>query len=98
MGWILTVDVGAGTMDVLCMDVQRGEHFKAVVRSPVAALAREVETAPGKLLILGKEMGGGAVSQAVKTMLSYHRVHDWFSGSAQESTTGWVTPSFRAAA
>jgi uncharacterized protein (DUF1786 family) len=62
---ILTVDVGAGTMDVLHFDAERAEHFKAVVRSPVAALALEVEAAAGDLLILGSEMGGGAVSKAV---------------------------------
>jgi len=66
MSRILTVDVGAGTMDVLYFEVRRGEHFKAVVKSPVASLARQVETAAGELLILGNEMGGGAVSRAVK--------------------------------
>jgi uncharacterized protein (DUF1786 family) len=65
MSGILTVDVGAGTMDVLYLDTRRAEHFKAVVKSPVASLARDVETTPGKLLILGTEMGGGAVSKAV---------------------------------
>jgi uncharacterized protein (DUF1786 family) len=66
MSGILSIDIGAGTMDVLYFDVRRAEHFKAVVKSPVASLAREVETAAGKLLILGREMGGGAVSRAVK--------------------------------
>jgi uncharacterized protein (DUF1786 family) len=66
MSGILTVDVGAGTMDVLYVDTRRAEHFKAVVRSPVASLAREVEEAAGKLLILGTEMGGGTVSKAVR--------------------------------
>ncbi len=66
MNRVLTVDIGAGTMDVLYCDIRRSEHFKAVVRSPVASLARQVETAAGKLLIIGQEMGGGAVSRAVK--------------------------------
>jgi len=66
MSGILTIDIGAGTMDILHFDVRTGEHFKAVVKSPVASLARQVETAPGELLILGNEMGGGAVSRAVK--------------------------------
>jgi uncharacterized protein (DUF1786 family) len=66
MSRILTVDIGAGTMDVLYLDTQRSEHFKAVVRSPVASLARQIEAAPGTLLLLGREMGGGAVSKAVK--------------------------------
>jgi uncharacterized protein (DUF1786 family) len=66
MNRVLTVDVGAGTMDVLYFDIRSGEHFKAVVKSPVASLAQEVERASGGLLILGNEMGGGAVSRAVK--------------------------------
>ena len=66
MSRILTVDVGAGTMDVLYLDTRRSEQFKAVVKSPVASLAQRVEAALGKLLILGREMGGGAVSRAVK--------------------------------
>jgi uncharacterized protein (DUF1786 family) len=65
MSRILTVDVGAGTMDVLHFDTRSAEHFKAVVQSPVASLARQVEAAPGKLLILGREMGGGALSRAL---------------------------------
>jgi len=66
MSRILTIDIGAGTMDVLYLDTRRSEHFKAVVRSPVASLARQIEAAAGKLLLLGREMGGGAVSRAVK--------------------------------
>jgi uncharacterized protein (DUF1786 family) len=66
MSRILTVDIGAGTMDVLYLDTGQSEHFKAVVKSPVASLARQIEAAAGKLLILGREMGGGAVSRAVK--------------------------------
>jgi uncharacterized protein (DUF1786 family) len=66
MSGILNVDIGAGTMDVLYLDTRRSEHFKAVVKSPVASLARRIEAAPGKLLVLGREMGGGAVSHAVK--------------------------------
>ena len=66
MSGILTVDIGAGTMDVLYFDARRSEHFKAVVRSPVASLAQQVEAAAGKLLILGREMGGGALSRALQ--------------------------------
>jgi len=66
MSGILVVDVGAGTMDVLYFDVRRSVHFKAVVKSPVASLAAQIEAAVGDLLILGREMGGGAVSRAVK--------------------------------
>lgn len=66
MSRILTIDVGAGTMDVLYFDTRCAEHFKAVVKSPVASLSQQIEATPGRLLILGREMGGGAVSRALK--------------------------------
>ena len=51
MSRILTVDIGAGTMDVLYLDTRRSEHFKAVVTSPVASLARQIEAC----FLLGEE-------------------------------------------
>ena len=63
---ILTIDVGAGTMDVLCTDLEAGEHFKAVVKSPVRSIAERLEALDGRLLVLGGEMGGGAVSRALE--------------------------------
>jgi uncharacterized protein (DUF1786 family) len=63
---ILAIDVGAGTLDVLYYDTRSGEHYKAVVQSPVVGIAREVEASAGKLLILGSEMGGGAVSRVLR--------------------------------
>jgi uncharacterized protein (DUF1786 family) len=58
----LIVDVGAGTMDVLCYDMRSDEHFKAVVKSPVKTLAEAAEKLHGNLLITGTEMGGGALT------------------------------------
>ena len=66
MSRILTIDIGAGTMDVLYFDSESELHFKAVVRSPVRTVADRVRAASGKLLFVGREMGGGAVSQAIK--------------------------------
>ena len=66
MSKILTIDIGAGTMDVLYLDTESELHFKAVVLSPVRTIAERIRTASGRLLILGGEMGGGAVSQAIK--------------------------------
>lgn len=66
MSRTLTIDVGAGTVDVLYTDTESGLHYKTVVKSPVGTIADRVGTADGKLLILGTEMGGGAVTQAVK--------------------------------
>ncbi|MBN1830883.1 MAG: pyruvate formate-lyase activating enzyme [Deltaproteobacteria bacterium] len=62
MNRFLIVDVGAGTMDVLCYDMGSDEHYKAVVKSPIRTLAEAAENLPGNLLITGTEMGGGELS------------------------------------
>jgi uncharacterized protein (DUF1786 family) len=62
MSRYLLVDIGAGTMDVLCLDDETGLHVKAVARSPVLEMAEKAATLPGNLLITGKEMGGGRLS------------------------------------
>ncbi len=66
MSRVLTVDIGAGTMDILYLDTESDQHYKAVVRSPVRTTAERVLAAKGPLLIVGGEMGGGAVSQAIR--------------------------------
>jgi uncharacterized protein (DUF1786 family) len=66
MGRFLIVDVGAGTVDLLYYDTDSNQHFKAVAKSPVKALAEEAEGVPGDLLITGTEMGGGALSSVLK--------------------------------
>lgn len=66
MSRILSIDIGAGTMDILYFDTASDLHYKAVVRSPVRTIAERVLAAEGRLLIIGTEMGGGAVSQALK--------------------------------
>lgn len=53
-------------MDVLYIDTHAGAHYKAVVKSPVAGFAEQITNTSGALLILGSEMGGGAVTQAIK--------------------------------
>jgi uncharacterized protein (DUF1786 family) len=63
---VLTIDIGAGTMDVLYYNLKDGTHYKSVVRSPVATIAEKVLASKGKLLIRGSEMGGGALSQVLK--------------------------------
>ncbi len=65
MGRYLMVDIGAGTMDLLCHDTDHDLHYKAVVRSPVRVLADEIRQTQGNLLVTGTEMGGGPVSQAL---------------------------------
>ncbi len=65
MSRILTVDIGAGTMDVLYYDTSINQHYKAVAKSPIRSLGEKVESLPGNLLITGTEMGGGALSKVL---------------------------------
>jgi len=65
LGRYLMLDIGAGTMDMLCFDTDQDLHYKAVVRSPVRVLADEIRRTQGNLVVTGVEMGGGPVSQAL---------------------------------
>ena len=60
------IDIGAGTMDMLYYDPDSGEHFKAVVPSPVRHAARAVRRTTGALAVTGMEMGGGPVTAALQ--------------------------------
>lgn len=66
MSKYLLVDIGAGTMDVLCYDDSTPQHYKAVVASPVIEVAKQIAATSGKLLVTGSEMGGGPVTQTIK--------------------------------
>jgi len=66
MSRYLMIDIGAGTMDVLYCDEAAGLVYKAVVQSPVWQLAAQVRSSAGNLLITGCEMGGGALTQALR--------------------------------
>jgi uncharacterized protein (DUF1786 family) len=70
----LMIDVGAGTLDLLYYDAASGEHFKAVVKSPVRTLADRIENTAGNLVVTGVEMGGGRVSAALKKRARSHAV------------------------
>lgn len=65
MSRFLMVDIGAGTMDVLCCDTQADLHYKAVVKSPVRYLAEKAAAIPGDLLVVGCEMGGGPITEVL---------------------------------
>lgn len=65
MGRFLILDIGAGTLDILCYDTESGLHYKAVVKSPVLAVAEKAAALPGNLVVTGTEMGGGAVSKVL---------------------------------
>lgn len=66
MGRFLLLDIGAGTLDVLFHDTETGCQYKAVVKSPVMRLAEEAAGQTGNLLLVGREMGGGALSGVLK--------------------------------
>jgi uncharacterized protein (DUF1786 family) len=65
MGRYLTMDIGAGTLDILYYDTTHDLHYKAVVASPVRVLADDIRRTSGNLVVTGVEMGGGPVSQAL---------------------------------
>jgi len=62
----LMVDIGAGTMDVLCYDTDADLHYKAVVKSPVRYIAEKAAAIPGDLIVTGCEMGGGPITEVLK--------------------------------
>ena len=74
MSRYLLIDIGAGTLDLLCYDSATGEHFKAVVMSPVRTRAAMLESTPGNLVVTGVEMGGGRVSAVLKARAATHAV------------------------
>jgi len=63
MSRYLMLDIGAGTLDILHYDDESGIHYKAVVKSPVLAVAEQARRLPGSLLVCGTEMGGGPISE-----------------------------------
>jgi len=65
MSRFLILDIGAGTMDVLCYDSETGLSYKAVCISPALYLARVVDSLKNDLLITGCEMGGGPIAEAL---------------------------------
>ena len=66
MSKFLMVDIGAGTMDILCYDESDPQHYKAVVMSPIRHTADLIRNTRGNLLLTGVEMGGGAISGLLK--------------------------------
>jgi uncharacterized protein (DUF1786 family) len=61
----LMIDIGAGTMDILYYDSKTDLHYKAVVKSPIRYLAERASRVAGNLLVVGNEMGGGPITQAL---------------------------------
>ncbi|MDA8308122.1 MAG: DUF1786 family protein [Deltaproteobacteria bacterium] len=65
MSSFLLLDVGAGTLDILFYDENAGQHYKAVVRSPVLCVAEQAQNMAGDLLVTGVEMGGGSLLEVL---------------------------------
>lgn len=74
MSRLLMIDIGAGTMDVLWYDTESGQSHKTVVRSPVRTVADRLSAGAGDLLVVGGEMGGGPVTQALEERARRSRV------------------------
>ena len=66
MSKYLLVDIGAGTMDILYFEDVSGQQYKAVVASPVIAVANQIAATRGNLVLTGLEMGGGPVTRVLK--------------------------------
>lgn len=71
---LLMIDIGAGTMDIMCYVPDENMHYKSVVKSPVRTMAQTINAARGDLLVIGKEMGGGPVTAALKERSLSNRV------------------------
>jgi len=82
MSRFLLIDIGAGTMDLLCYDDQSNLHYKAVVKSPVRDVAEKIAATEGNLLISGYEMGGGPVSRIIKNRSENKKVFISVSAAA----------------
>lgn len=75
MARFLAIDVGAGTLDVLFLDSESGDQFKFVAKSPTRTLAEAIMACKKeKILITGRQMGGGPVSDAIRTKARVCRV------------------------
>lgn len=82
MSRYLLVDIGAGTMDILYLDTDNPQAYKAVVRSPVLAMAEKAESLPGDLIVTGCEMGGGPITEVLRRRSRRARVTASVSAAA----------------
>ena len=70
----LLIDIGAGTMDILCYDSDLSVHYKAVVKSPALTIAEKISGIDGNMLITGVEMGGGSLAGLLREKAKKNRV------------------------
>jgi len=75
MARFLAIDVGTSTLDGLFFDSQSGDQFKFVAKSPTRALAERIMASESnRILITGRQMGGGPVTEAIKAKTGQCRV------------------------
>jgi uncharacterized protein (DUF1786 family) len=71
--WLM-LDIGAGTLDLLVVDGEDGQGYKAVAKSPIRTVAEEIEATSGPLAVTGGEMGGGRITTLLKERAATDKV------------------------
>ncbi|OPY19610.1 MAG: hypothetical protein A4E26_02297 [Methanobacterium sp. PtaU1.Bin097] len=68
---ILTLDVGAGTQDVMLYDSEQPveNSYKMVLPSPTRIFAEKIRKHHNDLFLSGETMGGGSINKAIKNHL-----------------------------
>ncbi len=75
MARFLAIDVGASTLDAMFLDTKSGDQFKFVAKSPTRILAERIMACKSKrIIITGRQMGGGPVTEAIKAKTGQPRV------------------------
>jgi uncharacterized protein (DUF1786 family) len=75
MARFLAIDVGASTLDAMVLDTDSGDCFKFVAKSPTRALAERITASRNRrILIAGRQMGGGPITEAIKIKARQGRV------------------------
>ena len=75
MARFLAIDVGASTLDAMFLDTHSGDQFKFVAKSPTRTLAERIMACKSnRILITGRQMGGGPVTGAIKSKTLQCRV------------------------
>ena len=74
---ILSIDIGAGTQDIMVYNEERGfaNAYKLVLPSPTRFFAEEVRRSKEDLVISGYTMGGGPFTLAVLEHLRKYKVY-----------------------
>ncbi|UCD71430.1 MAG: pyruvate formate-lyase activating enzyme [Syntrophobacterales bacterium] len=84
MARFLAIDVGASTLDAMFLDTSSGDQFKFVVKSPTRSLSeRLVACKSSRIVITGHQMGGGFLTEVIKTKAQQCRI--MMTPSAAES-------------